>query len=249
MSTPKDIIDKVVFGGLYKVKSGTWNNNGGLNDQCYYLAVPIMDDNGDLWMQDTYQLKFPSMKNGQTLTEAAIERLFEFGDGYGGWAVKEARYNYYYKNQMKITSQWQLDHFELIADLHDYRPFKPGEDYRDYNDDDVLHGVKLYFEHGYSWNYGSVGVKLVRKDAKKNPVCVLESAIQDVNGNMEYPLGASSYRIKKMNEAEKICINEGLMNDELGHKLHQVRTIQWKLEKMRDELDELIKDMDNSCSE
>lgn len=237
MGNSKSIKDLVIFGGLYKVKSGTWNSNGGLNDQCYYLAVPIMDDNGDVWMQDTYQLSFPSMKNGQTQTEAAIERLFEFGEGYKGWAVKNARYNYYYKNQMKITNSSQLENFELIADLHDYRPFKCGEDYRDYNDGDVLHGVKLYFEHGYSWNYGAVGVKLVRKDAKKNPVRVLEKAMQDVGANLHYPRGASSYYIKAMNEAEKICINEGFMNDELGHKLHQVRTIQWKLEKMRDELD------------
>lgn len=238
MPTPKEIIDKVVFGGLYEVKSGTWNSSGGFNDQAYYLAVPVMDKDGNLWMQDTYQLPHPSSLNGKSKTDAAIDDVCSFGPGYSGWVVKRAIADYYYKNQKQIYFEDDLDRFELIADLHDYRGLKAGEDYRDYKSEDLIRGVQLYFEHGYSWDYGPVGVILVRKDAEKNSKCVLNKAIEDVNAALKWPRGAYRTDIENLTDALEKCAQDGNLDDKLHKKAYDALAMSEKLDEMNKELNE-----------
>lgn len=237
MATPQEIIDKVVFGGLYKVKSHTWPRMNQLfeNNQCYLWAVPIMDDKGNLWMQDTYQLPYPSSLNGKSKTDAAIDDVCSFGPGYSGWVVKRAIGNYYYKNQRKIESEDDLDHFEFVADLHDYRGLKAGEDYRDYKSEDLIRGVKLYFEHGYSWNYGPVGVVLVRKDAEKNSKCILNKAIDDVNAALKWPRGAYNGAILRLTDALEKCVKDGDLDDKLYKKAYDALAMSDKLDEMNKE--------------
>ena len=51
------LIDKVIFGGVYRVPSGQWDNN-----QSNRMCVPVVDEKGNLWMQDTYQIQRPNLK-------------------------------------------------------------------------------------------------------------------------------------------------------------------------------------------
>lgn len=241
MSTPKEVIDKVVFGGLYKVKSGTWQT--GYNDQCYCLAVPVMDDKGYLWMQDTYQIDSPwysKEKNGvDNKTDAAILQICSFGEGYNGWCVKKARANYYYKNQMQIMSEYDLSHFELICDLHDYH-WIGHEDYRDYKPEDVIHDCPLYFEHGYSWNLGRAkGGILVRNGAKKDSARMLEAEIQDVYSWFHYPRGERT--TQRLDIAVQRCIEDGTMTEELIEKVRVVKALNDRLNEMSKEFAEFKK--------
>lgn len=238
MATPQEIIDKVVFGGLYRVKSGTWKMDPCgwcVNDQCYLWAVPIMDDKGNLWMQDTYQLQSPFNLNGKSKTDAAIDEVCGFGPGYSGWVVKRAIADYYYKNQKQIYSEDDLNSFEFVADLHDYRGLKTGEDYRDYKSEDLIRGVQLYFEHGYSWNYGPVGVILVRKDAEKNSKCVLNKAIDDVINELKRPHGAYGWTISKLTDALEKCANDGSLDDKLHNQAYDALALSEKLDEMNKE--------------
>lgn len=244
MATPQEIIDKVVFGGLYKVKSGTWKMapcGWCANDQCYLWAVPIMDDKGNLWMQDTYQLPHPSGLNGKSKTDAAIDDVCSFGPGYKGWVVKKARADYYYMNQMLIMSDDDLNHFEFVADLHDYRGLKTGEDYRDYKSEDLIRGVQLYFEHGYSWDYGPVGVILVRKDAKKNSKCILNKAIDDVNAALKWPRGA--WNTERLTDALEKCAQDGNLDDKLHKKAYDALAMSEKLDEMSKEFNEFYNEL------
>lgn len=246
MSTPRELIDKVVFGGLYSVKSGTWDNgiNGWCaNDQCYCLAVPVMDDKGNLWMQDTYQLDFPHYnkeKDGvDNNTDAAILRICGFGEGYNGWCVQRARANYYYNNQMKIMSESDLSHFELICDLHDYH-WIGHEDYRDYKPEDIIINCPLYFEHGYSWSRGrAAGGTLVRKDAKKNSVQMLERAISDALADFHWPRCSFKSNMNSVEVCKERCVNDGSITDELYKKVDIVNALNSKLNDMEKEFKEL----------
>lgn len=242
MATPKEVIDKVVFGGLYDVKGGTWDRDGGLNDQCYCLAVPVMDEDGNLWMQDTYQLERPSRKNNETITDAAIREICSFGEGYNGWCVRRARSNYYYKNQMEIMTEDDLSHFELICDMHDYRYLEPWEDYRDYKPEDIVHRAILYNEHGFNWDYGTCGVILVRKNAEKDPVRMLKRATQNVYSDFKWPNG--SWRIKDLDEEEKRCIDDGSLTEELAKMVEAARILDGKLKEMREEFEKLYNSID-----
>ena len=245
MATPQEIIDKVVFGGLYKVKSHTWPRMNQLfeNDQCYLWAVPIMDDRGNLWMQDTYQLPYPSSLNGKSKTDAAIDDVCSFGPGYSGWVVKRAIADYYYKNQKQIYFEDDLNSFEFVADLHDYRGLKTGEDYRDYKSEDLIRGVKLYFEHGYSWDYGPVGVILVRKDAEKNSKCILNKAIDNVNAALKWPRGAYGMDIKNLTDALEKCAQDGSLDDKLHKKAYDALAMSEKLDEMSKELNKFYDEL------
>lgn len=250
MQTPKEIIDNVVFGGLYRVKPGTWQmgpNGWMVNDQCYCLAVPVMDDGGRLWMQDTYQLPFPYYNSDEdgvdNKTDAAILRICSFGEGYDGWCVKNARCNYYYKNQMWIMNEDDLSHFELICDLHDFR-WIGRDDYRDYMPEDIVHDCPLYFEHGYSWNSGRTkGGILVRKGAKKNSVQMLERAIADVESDFHWPRWAGGYVTNSLDAEERKCIENGSMTNELAEKVRIVRTLNDRLKEMEDEFGKLYRSL------
>ena len=238
MATPQTIINKVVFGGLYKVKAGTWNG-GCLNDQCYYLAVPVMNDDGNLWMQDTYQLDRPGMKDGENISDAAIRKICEFGDGYNGYCLKHAR-DYYYHNQRKIIDEDDLSRFHLICDLHDYRALEPWEDYREYNKEDIIHRAILFNGHGFNWDYGVMGTTLVRKNAEKNSACMLKKAIQDAYAGFEYP--RDWFKIDEIDKAVKRCVEDGTLTDELSVKASAVKMLNGKLREMKNEINQCLKE-------
>ena len=235
MVTPQEVIDKVVFGGLYMVKGGTWSSNGGFNDQCYNIAVPIMDSDGNLWMQDTYQIDRPSRKadNGESISDAAIRQICDFGESGNDYFLKRAR-EYYYRNQRKIMNEDDLSRFVLICDLHDYRALNPWEDYREYKNKDIIHNAVMYRAHNFDWDSGrTLGATLVKKDAQKNPVNILKKEIEDAYGGFKYPDGY--WGIDKIDEALELCKSDGSLNDELRFKAAVVKTLDGKLKEMHDE--------------
>ena len=240
MATPQEIINKIVFGGLYKVKAGTWNG-GCLNDQCYCLAVPVMDSDGNLWMQDTYQLDRPFKDCGENISNAAIREICGFNEGYNGCCLKRAR-NYYYKNQRKIITENDLDGFDLICDLHDYRALEPWEDYREYKSKDIVRRAILFNEHGFNWDYGTMGATLVRKNADKDSVCMLNKAIEDAYSNFKWPNGW--WNIKEVDNAIKHCAEEGTLTDELSVKASAVKMLDGKLKELRAEFESFQKMLD-----
>lgn len=238
MATPQTIINKVVFGGLYKVKAGTWNG-GRLNDQCYCLAVPVMDSDGNLWMQDTYQLDRPFKDCGENISNAAIREICGFGEGYNGYCLQRAK-NYYYKNQREIITEDDLDRFDLICDLHDYRALEPWEDYREYKSKDIVHRAILFNEHGFNWDYGTMGAKLVRKNADKDSACILKKAIQDAYAGFEYP--RDWFKIDEIDKAVKRCVEDGTLTDELSVKASAVKMLNGKLREMKNEINQCLKE-------
>lgn len=225
----------IVYGGLYAVRPGAWSN-----DQAYYLAVPIPDDKGNVWMQDTYQLQRPSKKQGdKSITDAAIRCITEsFKPGYKGYAVTSAKCNYYYQNQMRITSQQQLDNnFKLICDLRDYE-YLPDANPEDYQDSDAVKYVKLFNEHGYSWDYGAVGVTLIRKGAKKKSELVLKRLLGEYEATLTFPsvqYNAASLLDEIDNAATK-CDEEGINITKLQEELRKCKDLTKRLEEMHDEI-------------
>lgn len=232
------LIDKVIFGGVYRVPSGQWDN-----DQSNRMCVPVVDESGNLWMQDTYQIQRPSMKPEEdTVTDAQIRVMINYGDGEHYWCLKHAHGTFYNKNQKMITSEDELNRYELVADLRNYRGLKKGEDYRDYKDDDVVSGIKLFFEHGYSWTYGNIGVHLVRKDAVKNNVSMLKKHIQDLYRTMERPY-SSNFRANYVRESLK-CVEDTAENSEINAKAKCALMLHEKLLEMRKEFEQFEADVE-----
>lgn len=227
-----NLIDKVIFGGIYRVPSGQW-----ANDQSNRMCVPVVDEKGNLWMQDTYQIQRPSMKpEDESVTDAQIRVMISYGDGKHSWCLNRALGNYYYKNQTMITSESELDKYELIADLRDYRGLKKSEDYRDYKRNDVIGGIRLFFEHGYSWTYGNIGVYLVRKDAVKNNIALLEKHTQELHYDMNAPssfsfhVGYISNLLEKIEDTEEN--HKAIVNAKYAIMLHE------KLCEMKEEFEQ-----------
>lgn len=233
--------DKIVWGGLYKVNHRRWDNKSIRNDQVYYQAVPCMRKDGTIWMQDTHQIDRCSMKNGQTQTEAAIERIFEFKNPVSGdWTICRSR-GWYHDGNEELTED-RLADYELICDLHDYRPFEQMEDYRDYDNEDILFHIHLFNEHGYSWNYGDIGVKLVKKDAQPVIYNKFLASINDTYSDCKTPY-CYSIHYDKMIELHKQLIDSG----QRIHPKEQIRyeNVIWlskRLKEMKNEIEVYMKD-------
>ena len=232
------LIDKVIFGGVYRVSSGQWDN-----DQSNRMCVPVVDEKGNLWMQDTYQIQRPSLKPEEnTVTDAQIRKMIDYGDGEHSWCLNYARGNFYHKNQNMIVNEDELNKYELIADLRNYRGLKKGEDYRDYKDDDVVSGIKLFFEHGYSWAYGNIGAFVVRKDARKNNISLLKKHTQDLYYNMNRPY-SSIFHADYVRESLK-SVEDTAENFEINAKAKCALMLHEKLLEMKKEFEQFEADVE-----
>ena len=107
----------------------------------------------------------------------------------------------------------------------------------------MICGVQLYFEHGYSWNYGPVGVILVRKDAEKNSKCVLNKAIEDVNAALKWPRGAYDGAISRLTDALEKCIKEEDLDDKLYKRAYDALVMNEKLNEMNKELNKFYDEL------
>ena len=236
------IEDKVIWGGLYEVNHHRWDDKQIGNDQIYYQAVPAMDKDGNVWMQDTHQLRSGSYKDG-SLTLGAMERIFNLKDpNKGHWAIYTSRGDWYHTGNEKIISEEMLDDYELICDLHEYRPLNKYEDYRDYDTQDVLHGIHLYQEHGYSWDHGDIGVTLIKNDAKPILYNKWIASIADVNGHVRYPDGFSLSFDNMVEYYLDLLKTETPINPRDQVKYENTLWLVDRLKEMRNEIDQYMEE-------
>jgi hypothetical protein len=192
--------DKIVWGGLYRVKHKRWDG------QVYRQAVPVKRKDGSIWMQDTYQLDYCGRKS-----QDIIDTICSLNDpDKGDWAIRNSSFTYYHTgNEVLADSGNNLDDYELICDLHEYRPLnRVTEDSRHYNYEDLIYNVHLAHEHGYSWTYGDCGITLVKRGAQPQTYRQWLAALQDVSKHQRRPS-------KAWNEDELLklyhkCIEEGI---------------------------------------
>ena len=149
----------LVWGGLYEVRHSTWNN-----DQSYGLAIPVRDKNGCACMVDTSEVH-PTYGP----TEKAIDRVLAASDPDVGRFLISGTFDYYHHNVQRVDEDDLGRDYELLCDLHDYRPLEMGESVEDYATTDYVSDVKLYHEHGYPY-----GISLIRKGATKDANRALE---------------------------------------------------------------------------
>lgn len=213
-----ELLDAVVFGGLYEAPHGRWGH-----EQAYGLCIPVAKGD-ELHMLDTYQVDRPSMMGDETQTDAGIRQLTQFGKGYDGWALRHAKHNFYHNSQSRVRDLEDLENFKLLVDLTEYRGLKRGEDARLYRQEDIYERVKLFREHGYSWDYGSVGVTVVKKDAEVSLVRELEAALQDTHRSFRSP--SPAYNFSRLEEQVSFCEDAGILTDELEKQIDECSAIQ-----------------------
>ena len=214
MDLSKENIDKLIFGGIDKIDTEDlrrWcpNQVEGLNDQHYGIWIPVHSINkkGDenYYMIDTYQMSRNSFNgiynsNKDERYKALLEGLERCSDGERGFYVANNAYNYFYSAIIKITDT-NFHIFKLIADLHDYE-LSNDDECRKYNDEDILHYIRLYNEH----NYPS-GIVLVKKGARINYQNKIDAKICDIRKWIERPRSASDYEMQELYKIEKEAID------------------------------------------
>lgn len=148
----KELLDAVVFTGLYKPKN-SWRQ-GYLDEQYYNYCIPFRYKENKIVMIDTYHIKY-------------------YGD-YGNFIQKREEeknntrdfipyvYDYYYQHYTIIDNVKELEiWFDFVCDLKEYHPVDNRE-YVKYKDEDRFENISLWFECNYFQN----GYKLVKNNAK-----------------------------------------------------------------------------------
>ena len=155
------------------------------NNQGYGYMIPVKTSNG--WdFIDTYQLDSPLLKDGETKDEASIRQIIELGNGEHDGYVNRATSSFYHSNALfgKVEVPYDL---RLAFNLNDYDVVSRRE-CDDYDSDDVILFVPLYFEQHYSWDYGKTfGLCFVRKDAEKSLVNEFRSLLAEASSSIVKP--------------------------------------------------------------
>lgn len=223
----ESIKDKVVFGGLYRYNPSEY-------EQHYGWAVPVLA--GDkVFMQDTYQINRPAIKKDQSVYDACVEMINSFSDSERGKSVIwYSDYNYASKAN-EIITEGNLDKYTFVCDLNDYRELDRSEYKEWFDDNDVVNHVKLFFEHGYKWDLGSVGITIVKKDANPVPVLQLEEKIDSTRNSLTLPIPAYTDRIDDIKELKaKTSIPKYV-----EFKLNQLLTLNELLKRQQDAVHEI----------
>lgn len=169
--------DSIMPGDVYEYSCG--------NDQGYGYMVPVKTSKG--WdFIDTYQLNIPWLQDGETKDEASIRRIIELGTSEHDGYVSRATSSFYYSNAHfgKVEVPYNL---RLMFNLNDYDVASRRE-CDNYDSDDVILFVPLYFEQHYSWDYGKTfGLCFVRKDAEKSLVNEFRSLLAEASSSIVKP--------------------------------------------------------------
>lgn len=214
MELSKENINKIIFGGIYKIDSEDlkeWcpNQLEGLNNQHYGIWIPVHSVNKkgeeNYYMIDTYQMSRDAFDNlysdnEDERYESLLKGLERCSEGeHGNWVVYKT-YDYFYSAIIKITDS-NFHIFQLIADLHDYK-LSDDKECRKYNEEDVLHCIKLYNDHNYPY-----GIVIVKRGAKINYQNKIDAKISDVKKWMKEPIPATDYEIEELLKIEKEAID------------------------------------------
>lgn len=176
--------------GLYKNVVPRWKlpgfkSNRNLDDQTQGWWLPFFDNDGNIHLVDTYHISNYSanflddfIKNNKSRKD-------------NSWLIGRSNFDYYYGGSFKVTDSTE-EYFELVCDLRDFKIAKV--DPNDYDDNDIVTGVQLYFEHGYP-----NGVTLLRIGANKDPdkeaINIINKSLDSVHGS--YLLDYSINNIKE----------------------------------------------------
>ena len=150
--------------GLYKNTVRRWkipgiHSNRDLDDQTQGWWLPFFDENGDLYLVDTYHIStgyFPHKTDD--FIQAFVKNNEEKKPCTG--IIKRANYDYYYSGAVKVSKALE-EYFEEVCDLRDMCRCQGNPD--EYLEKDVVRNVQFWFEHAYP-----NGVTLRRKDAQLN---------------------------------------------------------------------------------
>lgn len=222
---------KMIFGGVYKRK--VYDT---CNEQHYYIYIPVAYKNKDgvirYRMVDTYEAE--RQYGTARAMEDRIKYLEQANCGESSWGIYHGPSNYYYQNYYNLSSD-ELDEkeWELLADLHDYKPVDDREVY-DYLEKDKIMYIPLWREDCYRWGSGCVGLHYVKKDAKKDGYSVYRNALSN------YSFGFDDYEAKRL---EETCKNV-LQNMALGYGKKKI--IKNMLKKIKKYL-QLSKEYDLFC--
>lgn len=223
--------DKIVWGGIYKVNHNRWNTGDSYNDQIYRQAVPVRRMDGSIWMQDTYQISYTGISS-----EDIMDSICNYNDPEKGeWIIKYSSNWYYPSNEIITGYDFRLSDYELICDLHEYRPLNKVEDVRHYTHTDVIYRIHLANEHGYSFAYGDNGITLVKLDAQPSVYNEWLAEMKDVCNDLQRPYECN---IDKMKVLHDKCVEQGLSihpKDLVNYK--NILYINRRLKEMRRELD------------
>ena len=210
---------KMIFGGVYERKG-----HDTYNDQHYYIYIPVAykDKDGIIHyrMVDTYEAE--KLYGTAKTMEDRVKHLEQANCGESSWGIYHGPSNYYYQNYYNLPSD-ELDEkeWELLADLHDYKPVDDREVY-DYLEEDKIMYVPLWQEDHYRWNGGGVGLHYVKKDAKKDGYSVYRNALSN------YSFDFDDWRAKTLEETCK----DVLQNMALGYgKKKEIKNMLKKIKK------------------
>ena len=162
-------------------------------------------------MIDTYQMSRDSFNNQYNNNKnerykSLLKGLERCSEGeHGNWVAYKTC-DYYYSAIIKITDT-NFHIFKLIADLHDYE-LSDNNECRKYNNEDVLHHIRLYNEQNYP-----DGIVIVRKGAKINYQNKIDAKICDIRRWIEQPKFASDYEIQELLKIEKEAIENNAEYD------------------------------------
>lgn len=235
--------DPIKPGNVYEYRCG--------NDQGYGYMIPVKTSNG--WdFIDTYQLDIPWLQDGETKDEASIRRIIELGTGEHDGYVSRATSSFYHSNARFGKTTVPCD-MRLAFNLNDYDVVSRRE-CDNYDSDDVILFVPLYFEQHYSWNYGkTLGLCFVRKDAEKSLVNELRSLLAEASssivepyaGNAAFFLGKAEEKLHELDGAGKSTQRD---KDAVSRLAKRIETIGKCVEDLREIDREVMAQLGNSGS-
>ena len=128
-------------------------SDAGLDTQTQGWWLPFFKD-GEIYLVDTYHI--------DSSTRKTLDKFIEDNENNkdNSWLINRADRDYYYGGSVKITPMTE-GCFREVCDLRYFEPTK--DDPNDYEEEDVVRHVQLWFEHGYPR-----GITLKRKDASKS---------------------------------------------------------------------------------
>lgn len=179
-----------------------------LNDQYYNIWIPVhykKEDIDEYYMIDTYQVSLSLYHNCysnkiEEVYESYIKGLKSLKfPKYGNQAIYNCS-EYFYSAAVKLDNNI-IDLFSLRADLRKYRLNERNE-YKDYNEADVVKYVKLYSGHNYSLG----GVIFIRRNAKIDFKNKIDTRLDNILDSIKTPDFCNEFYIKEVLDIEKEAI-------------------------------------------
>lgn len=161
--------------------------------------IPVMDKDGTLKLVDTYVIKSVYSKGDKNVS-AAIEQAIEMGSEPHPYTFGRIRCDYYHGYDYVVHCGELPEGFEDVCYLPEWEYVWEGVA-DEYDGEDIIPYVQLYFEHGYCWNSSYHGVFLKRKGAEKSLLRVLDARIADAYRSMTLPHYNSKWYLPKVEEA------------------------------------------------